>query len=181
MQLKPLKQKKCKICGDKFDPLKPLQAVCGFACAVAMATKQRELKERKEYKEKKVKLKTKSDWLKEAQTIFNRWIRLRDEKDPCISCGRYHTGQYHAGHYRTVGSTPELRFCEDNCHKQCSVCNNHLSGNIMLYRQSLIKKLGLAQLEWLEGKHDAKHYTIEEIIEIKKKYSDRIKFHNSVI
>lgn len=119
--------------------------------------------------------KTKSELLKEAQYEFNRYIRERDEKEPCISCGRHHTGQYHAGHYLTVGSMPELRYEEANCHKQCSACNNHLSGNQVLYRQRLIEKIGLDRVEWLEGPHEQPNWTHEEIRAIKQTYKDKTK------
>ena len=59
--------------------------------------------QRRKAKERKAKLKSRSEWLKEAQAVFNKFIRLRDKDQPCISCGRYHQGQYHAGHYRSVG------------------------------------------------------------------------------
>ena len=100
---------------------------------------------------------------------------MRDAKEPCISCGRYHEGQYHAGHYRSVGSTPELRFNELNCHKQCSVCNNYLSGNAIEYRRGLVAKIGIDQVEWVEGKHEPNKYTIDEIVQIKKYYQQKIK------
>ena len=90
--------------------------------------------ERKELREAKQRIKTRAEWLKEAQSEVNRYVRLRDKDLPCISCGRFHNGQYHAGHYRTVGSAPELRFELSNIHKQCAPCNNHLSGNIVNYR-----------------------------------------------
>jgi len=127
-------------------------------------------KERKEHKARKEGLKTRGDYAKEAQTEFNRYIRLRDGKLPCISCCRHHTGQYHAGHYRTVGGHPELRFNEDNCHKQCSVCNNHKSGNIVEYRINLKARIGVDRIEWLEGPHEAKKYTVEQLKQIKADY-----------
>lgn len=172
-----MKPKKCKICADKFEPLKTTQQVCGWACAVAMATKQREAKERKAYKIAKEKLKTKGDYLREAQIVFNRWIRLRDEGKNCISCDKPMHKKINAGHYRSVGACPELRFDELNVHAQCEHCNSFLSGNIILYRQNLIKKLGIDTVEWLEGKHEPNHYTIEQIVELKKEYSAKIKYH----
>ena len=57
-------------------------------------------------RERKEKLKSRSDWLKDLQRVFNEFIRLRDADLPCISCGRYHQGQWHAGHYRSVGGLP---------------------------------------------------------------------------
>jgi len=87
---------------------------------------------------------------KAAQSAFNAYIRARDSKEPCISCQKHHTGQYHAGHFKTTGARSELRFNEDNCHKQCAPCNNHLSGNIEHYRPNLIKKIGRERVEALD-------------------------------
>jgi hypothetical protein len=130
---------------------------------------------RKEYRSAKQKMKSRADWLREAQAAFNRYIRLRDHDKPCISCGRQHQGQWHAGHYRSVGACPELRFEEANVHKQCAPCNDHLSGNIVEYRRCLIERIGIDQVEWLEGNHEAKKYTIEEIRAIKAEYTHKSK------
>jgi hypothetical protein len=113
--------------------------------------------------------------MKEAQQAFNAWVRARDAKEPCISCGRHHQGQYHAGHYRTTKACPELRFEPDNCWKQCSPCNTHLSGNILEYRKKLIAKLGLERVEWLEGPHEPKRYRIEDLKEIRDTYRLKLK------
>ncbi|MAE22036.1 MAG: protein NinG [Pseudomonas sp.] len=178
MERKP-KPKKCKICETEFTPWISTQKVCSPKCGilfVRMQAKEKEEKEnRKELKERKQKLMSRSDWLKLAQVEFNKFIRLRDKNDPCISCGRYHEGQYHAGHYRTVGAHPELRFNELNCHKQCSVCNNHKSGNIVEYRINLSKKIGEESLKWLEGPHDPIKLSIEEIKEIRDRYKNKAK------
>jgi hypothetical protein len=120
-------------------------------------------------------MKSRADWLREAQAAFNRYIRLRDHDKPCISCGRQHQGQWHAGHYRSVGACPELRFEELNVHKQCAPCNDHLSGNIVEYRRGLIERIGIDRVEWLEGNHAAKKYTIEEIRAIKAEYTRKAK------
>lgn len=172
-----IKPKKCKQCSELFTPLRPLQMVCGAPCAIAYGNKLKARKAadeakkaKRETKEKLAKIKTRAEHLREAQRFFNIYIRTRDASNPCISCNRWHTGQYHAGHYRSVGSSPHLRFNELNCHRQCSVCNNHLSGNIMHYRQGLIAKLGIEAVERLEADNEAKHYSIEEIQAIKVKY-----------
>jgi len=112
---------------------------------------------------------------KEAQKAFNANVRFRDSSLPCISCNRHHTGQYHAGHYKSIGSSPELRFEELNCHKQCAPCNNHLSGNIENYRINLIKKIGLDKVEWLEGPHEPKKYTCADLKEIEQYYKTKLK------
>ena len=170
-----MKPKKCKICKNTFEPVRFAQIVCSMSCAIEHSRALSAKKAKKETPERKKALKSRADWLKEAQAVFNKYIRMRDDKENCISCQRHHQGQYHAGHYRSVGAAPELRFNEDNCHKQCSVCNNHLSGNLVEYRRGLVAKIGIEKVEWLESKHEAKKYTIEEIQAIKKEYQQKIK------
>jgi hypothetical protein len=130
---------------------------------------------RAQTKTKKESLKTVSNYKNELQVIFNKWVRIRDRNNPCESCQRHHTGQYHAGHYRSRGSCPELRYEPDNCFKQCAPCNNHLSGNLINFRINLIKKLGIKRVEWIEGPHEPKKYTIEQLKELKTVYKAKIK------
>jgi hypothetical protein len=163
--------KTCPACRTKFDPVRPLQVACNWECAIKHTANLKAKRERKEAKERKTKLKTRRDWLREAQAAFNRYIRTRDMGKPCISCGRHHQGQIHAGHYLSVGARPELRFNENNVHAQCAPCNNHLSGNIVLYRKGLIAKIGFELVEWLEGHHEPKHYTIDDLKQIKADYT----------
>lgn len=168
------RMKACRVCGEQFLADRPMQHACGVDCAIAIAKAKRERAEvRQAAKERtaaraakaaaRAKLKTRADYLKDAQAAFNAWIRARDAGRPCISCGRAHQGQMQAGHYRTVGAHPELRFEPDNCHAQCAPCNNHLSGNLIEYRKALLAKIGAARLDWLEGSHEPKHYTVEEL------------------
>ncbi|WP_206082060.1 recombination protein NinG, partial [Pseudomonas viridiflava] len=89
---------------------------------------------------------------------------------PCVSCGRHHEGKYDAVHYRTVGSNPALRFEPMNCHRQCSPCNTQLSGNIVNYRIELVRRIGITNVEWLEGHHEPQKYTIEELKALTAKY-----------
>ena len=172
-----MKSKLCKNCKAEFTPSKMGQKVCCGACAIAFAVSERGKAEKvakvKERKDDKLKLKTRADWMREAQTAFNQFIRLRDADQPCISCGRHHGGQYHAGHFLSVGARPELRFEERNVHKQCSACNTHLSGNIVLYRKALFDKIQVGGVDWLEGPHEAKKYTIDELKAIKQLYKDK--------
>ena len=169
--------KKCRVCKAKFEPFNSLQQVCSTACALQKAQKdfqkdaERKAKEQRKWiREQKAKVKSRGEHLKEAQQAFNAYIRERDRHRPCISCGTYTAGQYHAGHYRTTKAAPELRFEELNCHKQCAQCNNFDSGNIVEYRISLIQRIGQEAVDWIEGPHEAKHYTTDELKEIKRKY-----------
>lgn len=169
--------KKCRICRASYVPTQSFQTWCSPDCALVIVTRKRDSerksiqqRERREIKARKEKLKSRADYLREAQAEFNAYIRLRDARDPCISCGRHHDGQYHAGHYRTVGANPELRFHEDNVHKQCAPCNNHKSGDIVNYRMNLVRKIGAEKVEWLEGPHEPLRLSIEDLKQIKAKY-----------
>jgi hypothetical protein len=159
---------KCKQCKGEYVKFQSTQKVCSNKCALALAKSVVAKIKDKEHNKRKRKLKDedKTLQLKKTQAIFNRYIRTRDKQLPCISCNRHHSGQYHAGHYKTVGANPELRFESDNCHKQCAPCNNHLSGNICNYRINLVNKIGVSGVESIEGPHEPKRYTIDELKEL---------------
>jgi len=161
------KPKRCRWCDQMFTPARTMQKVCSFECGLDL---DRYTKSRVKLKERKEAIKTRSEWLREAQAAFNAYIRERDHDKPCISCG-ITTGQMHAGHYRSVGACPALRFNPANVHLQCAQCNNHKSGNAIEYRINLVKKIGINLVEWLEQDHQPNKYTIEEIKEIKARYS----------
>lgn len=166
--------KTCKICGVKFEPTyTSFQKTCSdLQCIIQFGRKEAErLQKAKQKQEKKQHRESdKGYWVKRLQTTFNKWIRHRDSGQPCISCAKVMTGQIHAGHYKTVGGHPELRFEPDNCHAQCAQCNNWKSGNLSEYRANLIKKIGLERVEWLEGPHDKRNYTIPELKDLLELY-----------
>lgn len=176
---KPRKPKTCinEKCQALFSPQRLGQKVCSPACGLATkdvnADKARKALAdvgRKELRAAKERVKPKGQYMREAQVAINAWVRLRDAALPCVSCGRHHDGQYHAGHYRTVGSNPALRFEPLNIHKQCAPCNNHKSGDIVNYRIELVKRIGAELVEWLEGPHEPKRYTIEDLKAITAEY-----------
>ena len=181
--LKEVKQKTCKACGGKFKPsFNSTQVVCSPKCALAhapanqqKARKAIDQRERREIKVRKEKLKSRADHLKEAQVVVNQYIRLRDADLPCVSCGRFHDGQWHAGHFRSAGGHPELRFEPLNIWRQCAPCNTHKSGDLVNYRAELVRRIGAEKVEWLEGPHEAKRYTIEDLKAIKAEYRAKIK------
>lgn len=174
--------KKCKVCKADFTPQKMGQKVCSPDCAISLAVSERgkavkvaQVKDRKADKVQREKLKSKAQWAREAQTSFNLWVRTRDAGKACISCGRHHQGQEHAGHYLSVGARPELRFEPLNVWLQCAPCNTYLSGNAVLFRKSLVEKIGLTHVEWLEGPHETKKYTIDDLKQIKATYTAKTK------
>ena len=79
-------------------------------------------------------------------------------------------GCFDAGHYRSVGSAPHLRFDERNVHGQRKQCNRYGSGRAVDYRVGLIQRIGLEVVEALEADQQPKHYSIEDLIELRDKY-----------
>jgi hypothetical protein len=132
-------------------------------------------------RQKREKQKRIPDLIKEAQTAFNKWIRARDEKEPCISCGApppdlsvLHAGR-DAGHYRSTGSASHLRFHEDNCHAQCVKCNQWKAGNAVDYRIGLVARLGAVRVEALESNNEPHKWQRDELIAIKADFVQRLK------
>jgi hypothetical protein len=169
----------CKNCKTKFDPqYNKVQNVCSFTCAIELTNERNKIAKKKawtrEKKKRKEALKTRSEYQNELQVIFNKWIRLRDKGLNCISCNKP-AKKENAGHYRSVGGNPELRFEPLNNNLQCEYCNTYLHGNLIDYRINLIKKIGIEKVEWLEGKHEPKKYTIEELKGLKVFYKLKIK------
>jgi len=177
--MRPVKEKKCKQCGEPFLPFTTMANVCSIPCAIKFSDAKREKQRKTETRKMRREFneKDKTYQLKRAQEAFNAFIRERDKGQPCISCGTTDPALcYDAGHYRTTGAHPELRFEEDNCFRQCHYnCNINRSGNIVDYRIGLLARIGAERLEWLEGNHEPKNYTLADIIEIKLRYRAKAK------
>lgn len=86
--------------------------------------------------------------LAKAQIVFNAWIRNRDKDKGCISCGSQVT---EAGHYLSQGHHSAMRFNEVNTNGQCTRCNRFLHGNLIHYRQGLVKRYGQQKLDLLDS------------------------------
>lgn len=187
--LKEVKQKTCKACGDKFRPSLSTQKACSVKCALELAKQPEGQKvarkaiaqrERREIQVRKEKLKSRGDYLREAQQAFNAYIRLRDQLagHACISSGRplnWNGNAVDAGHYRSVGAAPHLRFDERNVHAQSKEQNRYLSGNATDYRVGLIQRIGLAEVEALERDQSVRKYTIEDLKAVKAEYKAKAK------
>lgn len=180
-KLNPNKTCASKICKKKFAQQRPLQMVCSPQCGFDYSDQMKEKRENEDWRETKKlwqeKHKTYGKWLKELQTIFNLFIRTRDKKEPCISCGKNRDVEYDAGHFYPVSLFPNLRFHEDNVHKQCAYyCNKELGGNIHNYRPRLIEKIGRKRFDSLNSlKSQPLKLSVPELIELKVIYKDKIK------
>lgn len=181
--------RRCKQCRKKVPAesafVTQLRAFCSFKCLQAFTKSEKgtqviEKQRKSQDRERKQKLKTKSDYLKEAQIAFNAYVRARDAKDACISCGNYtlddlYGGGYDCGHFRSRGSAPHLAFHLWNAHKQCVKCNRFLSGNVAEYRKGLIKKIGIEKVEAIESMNIVENgrFTEEYLIRLKKIFTKK--------
>ena len=121
---------------------------------------------------------------------FNKYIQLRDIiRTPsydlifkCLACGRwwlanstYDWKDAHASHYYLENEFASVRFDEDNVHICCSVCNKYKHGNLALYQENLIKKIGNKRFEALTiRKNKIKHWDEIEIEKLNKIYLKKI-------
>lgn len=182
-----MKPKICKSCKAEYTPSKMGQKVCSGECAISLAVSDRgkaekvaKVKEKRADKVKRDKLKSKAQWMSEAQVAFNQFIRLRDQHagHACISSGKpldWNGNAVDAGHYRSRGSAPHLRFDERNCHAQSKHDNRYASGNVVGYRAGLINRIGLDAVEGLESDQSTKRYTIDDLKAIKAEYTAKAK------
>lgn len=181
-KLKMANKRRCPNCKTYNKPNEAIKVNISYFCNIDCATrygyknkdkgaKIKHTAQKKEYNDKDKALR-----LKCAQASFNAFIRERDKDLDCVSCdkNKYWHGQWHAGHYKTTKARPDIKFNEDNCHKQCSVCNNHLSGNIGEYTPKLIDRIGHERFLAL-GLNRVKRYTCNELREIELKYKRKLK------
>lgn len=152
---------RCPHCRAKLEAGHRIHAECiePYAEAVEAKKEREEAKraiaaakvERAEHRKRKEAAKPRQKWLDECQAIINKMVRIRDAHLGCCSCDRgpnWH-GQWHASHLRSVGAASAVRFHLWNIHKGCSICNNHLSGNLAEYQPRIRERIGNAKVDWL--------------------------------
>jgi len=171
-----MKTRKCKYCKQPFEPSVFLQKNCFEPNCV---TEWINDVKQKNWQKKKAKLKldlmTVQDYIKIAQQVFNKYIRLRDAGNLCISCQKKPLKE-NAGHFYNANNHWNVRFDERNVHLQCEHCNTYLSGNLIEYRKQLINKIGIEQLTLLELEaNKTRKFTIDELKQIINKYKLKIK------
>jgi hypothetical protein len=163
-------------CGKLFVPQRPFQVTCSIACA-RKYNEEKEVKKRVKQMESSL---TKLSYYEQmAKQVFQKWVRLRDEKEGCISCYRKHSEQFDGGHYMKAEIYSGVIFNEMNVNKQCCYCNGpHMHGNLVEYRKGLVNKYGeekVQELEVLANQTRNYKYTREELKEITIKYKTKIK------
>ena len=172
------KPKTCKVCRERFVPtVSTLQATCTKVSCVLQHSKRVKAKQASaEIKRLREKAKTLSDYRRELQQVFNKFIRERDKDKPCISCNRKLGAKFDAGHYLSIGSYPNLRFDEDNVHGQCVECNQHKHGNLIEYGERLLDRIGEEAFDELYlRRHQPLRLSIDEMKDMIKVYKQKIK------
>lgn len=167
---------RCKNCKEKFEPKTFLQKYCfKDECIRVFVEKTKEQQWKKTKAKAKLDLMTLSDYLKLAQQVFNKFIRLRDKGNVCISCQKKPLKE-NAGHFFNANNHYNVRFDERNVHLQCEHCNTYLSGNLLEYRTNLINKIGNSEFLILEAEaRKTRKFTKEELKEIMAIYKKKCK------
>lgn len=195
--IKPPKPKTCPICSTEYTPRSSLQKVChNYKCAMefnrqveernaAREIRKQERLQRDDLRQRREKLKGKSEWNREAQAAVNKFIFWRDYGDPCIACGKplnygVRGGAVDASHYRSRGAAPWLRFNIFNNNAGCVHCNRDLSGNLIPYRINLIEKFGLHRVERIEHDNTVRKFDIEYLKRIKAIFTRRARHYEKL-
>tara|TARA_R110000772_G_scaffold190788_2_gene301611 strand:+ start:953 stop:1597 length:645 start_codon:yes stop_codon:yes gene_type:complete len=180
----------------------PLGVFCNWAHAIAHG---KALAEKKKVKvkaasDKVARAKHKADMERvkplnkiraDAQRSFNKFVRIRDFYDDCISCNKSKEqiesdqgwkvgGAWDCGHYKSRGAKKQLRFNLWNCSKQCKSCNGG-SGNFAhkaetvskQYEINLRNKIGDDKVDWLNNNNDIVKFDREYCLRIKKIFNKK--------
>lgn len=197
--IKP-KPKQCPICGTEYTPRSSLQKVChNYKCAMefnrqvdarnaAREKRKQDKLQRDDLRQRREQLKGVSEWQKEAQTAFNRYIRWRDFNKECASCGgqligssNYLTGSaVDASHYRSRGAASHLKFNVFNVHSACTRCNRQLSGNAVEFRIRLIDRIGIERVERLEADNTPRKFDIPYLKRVKAIFTRRARHYEKL-
>lgn len=188
------KLKCCAECGKYFQPYNSMQKVCSVKCAALLARKKEAKKREKQNRKDLIEFnRNDRKWqLKQTQRSFNRlrkleefkWFEDRGLEPECISCGKTKM-DWCCGHFKTVGSSPGLRFDKKNTYLQCNrYCNSALSGNIegnsktRGYKKGLIERFGQEKANEIFAHCEKEHrsdWTCEELAQMRKDFNRQIR------
>ncbi|ABX34579.1 Lambda NinG family protein [Delftia acidovorans SPH-1] len=178
---------RCAHCRAKLDPGQRIHPHCiaGYAEAEGAKAERKRQKqaraaarvEKAETRRRKEATKPRAKWLSECQDIINKIVRLRDKHLGCCSCDRgpEWDGQWHASHLRSVGAASAVRFNLWNIHKGCSICNNHLSGNLAEYLPRIRARIGDEKVDWLYTQNQLVKHDVEYLKKFKRVMGKRLR------
>jgi len=126
----------------------------------------------------KEKLKTKNDYIKEAQAAVNKYVRMRDiyKGYDCISCKKAYDGNkynWDAGHLISR-KNPKTRFNLWNINLQCVKCNRYGYGELLEYRSNLKARIGKEKVDWIQNNFREEHkFTIDYLKRLKRIFNKK--------
>lgn len=124
---------------------------------------------------KRLKKETVSTLMKEADRLFSLKIRGIgiNEQNQCFTCEKFFSAKkLQCGHYLSR-FYKAARWDFDNARPQCMMCNMWKRGDLVVYRQNLIKEIGIERVEALEAKRQisfklTKEYLKELLITLER-------------
>jgi len=177
-----MKQKTCKICKEKYTPLRQLQQVCSPKCAIEYQNKQKQ-KAHDKYWDAKKKQHNQDNSNESLQKSINKLVRLIDERfyQNCICCDRYlkyhEAGSVHAAHRYNVGGHENIRWNLHDIHSATLYCNKHNTEHKTGYDKGLVLRYGLEYKEMVDGL-DLKYKVLKPTT---KEIKEKIKIVNKII
>ena len=176
-----------KKCAAEDALISQLKAFCSFDCLKQYTSSNQDklvkrvsIERRKKDSERREKLKTRSQWGREAQAAVNAYVRYRDRDRSCISCGRNLKfgavgGKVDAGHLLSRGAHPHKRYRTDNIHAQCVACNRHRSGAVDNFRVGIVWRYGQEYLDRIEAHWESPEMTIDYLKRIKDVFTRKLR------
>lgn len=174
-----LEQPTCEVCKKPFLRFTSFQRVCRtFRCASKIVKADKKA-EKESTRARRLAIKPRSEFAREAQTAVNRYCRLRDlaRGQGCYTCGarpdQAFGHVYDAGHFRSVGSAPHLRFWTPQIRLCCIPCNRHKGGELLAFRRALVAEHGLKWVEALEARQEVAKFTVDYLTRIKRIFTKK--------
>lgn len=193
-------KRKCGGCGDYFRPSHEQTfpgpvSWCSPDCGLIVAKKRTPAVKAKQAKAERAQNREAKDKFKAndlphqkelTRRVCNQMIRMLDAGKCCPTCDEpLIDGRYDAGHVRTVAACPKLRFDPRAIFGQCRSCNG--SGTIRkktrktqesvseLYKAWVLREQGQEYYDWLYGPHEAKHYSCDDLKELRAVFAAEIR------
>lgn len=176
------RKRKCRYC-KSYKYVENGKVINGvFFCSIDHATsyayekreqgrKIKHRQEKKAFRDNDVKLRKES-----AIKSCHAYIRERDRKKGCITCGRPLVGvKFDAGHFLKATNS-YTKFMEKNIHGQCVHCNQYRGGEEGIYKEKIIQMYGDATLKALyRCKNKSIKRTAQDYKKIEEHYKQKLK------
>ncbi len=177
--MKPKREIKCVVCGDKFIRWNTFQKVCQNPdCIIANSKKIQKkniAKEKREFRSN-----DKPTLRRDCQKIANRLGKLHNMikgHSECVTCGGFNKLQMDGGHCFPTSTYSPIRYYTLQIRPQCVKDNRFNGGMPTEFKAYLVKELGKEKVEWLESHKGqiTKKFTTEYLKKYKKVMGKRLK------